>query len=195
MLSRCAAAAIASRSDTRAGAPHVVLGDLAQAAGLGPRDRRKRGGGIGDVEPGEDALDRRSQRLVVRDASPAARTSGANSSTIPRLVLAEVTRCVAATPSAISSPDASPQGRRSREHRAQRERRPEHVHVGRVGEIVGRGDVARLGRRHLQHARELHLMLESGPRSARSELGLRPPASQYEREVTAWPSHWRPGRP
>ena len=90
----------------------------------------------------------------------AARTSGANSSTIPRLVLASATCAVASHSVGDQLPDASPQGPARGEDRPERERRAHHVRVGRVREVVGGRDVARLGRRHLQQARELHLMLE-----------------------------------
>ena len=124
----------------------VVLGRLAEAARTGSGDRRKRGGGIVDIEPRERSLGGRSQRSRPLGASPrrgpAARTAArSRGSCWPRRRVRSPS-----TPSAISSPTLRRTGAPAREHRPERERRAHHVGVGRVGEVVGRRDVARLGR-------------------------------------------------
>ena len=88
-----------------------MLGRLAEPTGVRPDDRGKGRGGVVDVEPARiRSVAGRRDSFDGRVAS--AWTSGANKSTIPRLVLAAVTRAVARTASAISSPTLRRRARR-----------------------------------------------------------------------------------
>ena len=144
-LSRCAAACIASRSDTRAGARTSCSGASPRPPGFARAIAANAAAASRTSSAASVRSKRVAQRLVgsPRDRGPHQRREQEHD---PQVGVGPRDLCRRLHPVRDQLPDRSPERGASPEHRAQRERRADHVGVGRIREIVGGSDVARLGR-------------------------------------------------
>ena len=136
-----------------------MLRHVAEPARTGPGDRSEGDGGIVDVELRERSARRRLERFAFAPGCLRAdeRREQEHDPQI-RVGVGDARR--RRHPVGDQLPDTARASAPAAERVAEHERRAHHVGVGRVGEVVGRRDVAGLCRRYLEQARELDVMLE-----------------------------------